>query len=77
MEDKIPVAVVILAGTLIVSVMAGWNDNLGKFLFAFMLIIGAIWLIQPGTQGALHRLGSKGGIFPTPSGKKPTQIGVL
>ena len=48
--DKIPAAVVILIGTFIVSVVAGFNDELGKFLFAFMLIVAFIWLAGQGTQ---------------------------
>jgi hypothetical protein len=55
MVDKIPAAIVILTGTVIVAVIAGWNNNLGKFLFAFMLIVAMVWLIGGGTQSELAK----------------------
>lgn len=75
MEDKIVPAVVILAAVLIMSVFAGFNDELGKFLFAFLLIFFFVWLASGGVQNFLQRQGAKGGIFPTPTGKKPTPKG--
>jgi hypothetical protein len=77
MEDKIVPAVVILTAVMVMSVFAGFNDELGKFLFAFLLIFFLVWLGSGGVQHFLGRQGSKGGIFPTPTGKKPTQIGTL
>lgn len=56
--DKVPAAIVILVGTGIVAILAGFNDNLGKFLFAFMVIVAAIWLIGGTTQGNLTRWSS-------------------
>jgi hypothetical protein len=43
--DEIPAAIVIGSATLILSIIAGFNDNLGKFLFAFMLIFVFAWFI--------------------------------
>lgn len=51
--DKIPAAIVILVGTGIVAILAGFNDQFGKFLFVFMLIVAATWLIGGGVQGHL------------------------
>lgn len=48
--DKVPTAVVILVGTVVLSILAGFNQNLGKFLLAFMLIVAFVWLIGSGTQ---------------------------
>lgn len=62
--DKIPAAIVILVGTGLLSIFAGFNNQLGKFLFAFMLIIAMAWLIGGGTQAHLAKwtsLGSTGG----------------
>lgn len=55
MIDKIPAAITILVGVGILSIFAGFNDQLGKFLFVFMLIIAFIWLIGSGTQTNLIR----------------------
>jgi hypothetical protein len=46
--DKIPTAVVILIGTFVVSVVAGFNDELGKFLMVYMIIVAFIWLAFAG-----------------------------
>lgn len=51
--DKIPAAIVILVGTGLVAILAGFNDQFGKFLFVFMLIVAVTWLIGGGTQGHL------------------------
>jgi hypothetical protein len=51
--NKVPAAIVILVGTGIVAILAGFNDQLGKFLFAFMLIVALIWLIGGTTQANL------------------------
>ena len=53
--DKIPTAIVILAGTVILAIIAGWNQNLGKFLFAFMIIVALVWLIGGGTQSDIAK----------------------
>lgn len=53
--DKVPTAVVILVGTVVLSIIAGFNQNLGKFLLAFMLIVAFVWLIGSGTQTDLTR----------------------
>jgi hypothetical protein len=53
--DKVPTAIVILVGTVVLSIIAGFNANLGKFLLAFMLIVGMVWLIGSGTQSDLTR----------------------
>lgn len=50
MNDKIPAAITILVGTGVLSILAGFNNQFGKFLFVFMLIIAAVWLIGGGTQ---------------------------
>lgn len=51
--DKLPAAITILVGTGIVAIIAGFNDQLGKFLFTFMVIVALIWLVGGGTQGKL------------------------
>lgn len=71
--DRIPQAVVILSGVLIVSIVAGFNDELGKFLFAFMLIVAFVWLVLGGGS-FLQRQGAKAGIYPTPTGKAPNLV---
>lgn len=53
--DKVPTAVVILVGTVVLSILAGFNANLGKFLLAFMIIVAFVWLIGGGTQADLTR----------------------
>lgn len=53
--DKIPAAVVMLTGVVILAIIAGWSTNLGKFLFAFMLIVAFVWLIGGGTQSELAK----------------------
>jgi hypothetical protein len=61
--DKVPAAIVILVATGLLAIMAGFNDAFGKFLFVFMLIIAAIWLLGGGVQGHLaswSRLVTKG-----------------
>jgi hypothetical protein len=64
--DKIPAAIVILVGTGIVSILAGFNDQFGKFLFVFMIIVAFAWFMGVGVQGDVSRWasiasGSKGG----------------
>lgn len=51
--DKIPAAIVILVGTGIVAILAGFNDAFGKFLFVFMLIVAFVWFVGGGVQGNL------------------------
>lgn len=53
--DKVPTAIVILVGTVILTIIAGFNQNLGKFLFAFMIIVALIWLIGGGTQSDIAK----------------------
>lgn len=53
--DKIPAAITILVGTGIVAIIAGFNEQLGHFLFVFMLIIALMWLLGGGVQGDLTK----------------------
>lgn len=53
--DKIPAAITILVGTGLVAIIAGFNNQLGHFLFVFMLIIAMIWLLGGGVQGDLTK----------------------
>jgi hypothetical protein len=53
--DKIPTAIVILIGTFIVSVVAGFNDELGKFLMVYMIIVAFIWLAFAGPQTVVSK----------------------
>jgi hypothetical protein len=53
--DKIPTAVVILIGTFVVSVIAGFNDELGKFLMTYMIIVALIWLAFAGPQKVITK----------------------
>jgi hypothetical protein len=55
MNDKIPAAITILVGTGVLSILAGFNNQLGKFLLVFMVIIAMAWLIGGGTQGHLAK----------------------
>ena len=56
--DKIPAAIVILVGTGIVAILAGFNDAFGKFLFVFMVIVAVVWLVGGGVQGHLAQWSS-------------------
>lgn len=51
--DRVPTAVAILVGVGVVAVLAGFNEQLGKTLAVFMIIIAMVWLIGTGTQGHL------------------------
>lgn len=44
--DKIPQAISILVATGVVAIVAGFNDQLGKFLLVFMIIVALLWLMS-------------------------------
>lgn len=68
--DKIPAAIAILVGTGIVAILAGFNDAFGKFLFVFMVIVAAVWLVGGGVQGHLSQWSS----LATGSGKSNARL---
>jgi hypothetical protein len=53
--NKIPTAAAILIGVGVVAVLAGFNDQLGKVLMVFMIIVAFLWLIGGGTQTDLAK----------------------